>query len=187
MNIYITRGDEFLQMSNKILKIAFEYIQILLIAFLLSLGLKYFIIEIVKIPTGSMIPTIQLQERVMVDKIYYRFSGLNRGDVIVFIPPPELGYKDPFIKRLIGIPGDTIKIENGVLFVNDKAVKEPYLNEKPTHDFGPIEVEKDKFFVMGDNRNSSADSREWGTLSKENVTGRAMLRTWPLNRIGLLK
>jgi signal peptidase I len=176
-----------LAMSNKILKTVFEYTQILIIAFLLSLGLKYFVIEIVKIPTGSMIPTIQLEERVMVDKIYYRFSGLNRGDIIVFIPPPELGYKDPFIKRLIGLPGDTIEIQSGILYVNDKAVKEPYLKEKPARNFGPIKVEKDRYFVMGDNRNSSNDSREWGTLSKEKVTGRGILRTWPLNRIGLLK
>jgi len=164
-----------------------ELIEIILIAFALSWVLRTYIIEARKIPTGSMLPTIQLEDRVIVDKFFFkRFDEINHGDVIVFHPPPSAHATDDYIKRVVGLPGDKVQIRNKTTYVNDQPLYEPYLLEKPNSDFGPIVVPNDSVFVMGDNRNNSADSREWGFLPMENVTGRTLFRYWPLDQIGAL-
>lgn len=164
-----------------------ELLEIVLIAFALSWVLRTYVIEARKIPTGSMLPTIQLEDRVIVDKFFFkRFDHIAEGDVIVFHPPPSAHATDDYIKRVIGLPGDKVEIKNGTTYVNDKALNEPYLLEKPKNDFGPIVVPNDNVFVMGDNRNNSADSREWGFLPEENITGRTLFRYWPLNTFGAL-
>jgi len=165
-------------------------IKTLVIAFILSLGIRTYVAEAKVIPTESMVPTIKVGERVLVDKIYFKLDELKHEDIVVFRPTTELlkkGYKDDFIKRVIGLPGDNIIIRSGVVYVNNNPINEPYINEKPNQDYGPIKVPADSLFVMGDNRNYSSDSREWGFVPMENVKGRAIIKFWPLNRIELVK
>ena len=164
-----------------------ELIEIVLIAFALSWVLRTYVIEARKIPTGSMLPTIQLEDRVIVDKFFFkRFDQINHGDVVVFHPPASAHATDDYIKRVVGLPGDKVQIRNNTTYINDQPLYEPYLLEKSINDFGPIVVPNDSVFVMGDNRNNSADSREWGFLPIDNITGRTLFRYWPLDQIGAL-
>ncbi len=168
-------------------RIILEIVEIVVIAFVLSWVLRTFVIEARVIPTGSMLPTIQLQDRVIVDKFFFKyFDQIRPGDIIVFRPPPTAHATEDFIKRVIGLPGDKIQIINHIATVNGRALNEPYLKEQTKNDFGPITVPADSLFVMGDNRNNSADSREWSFLPIANVSGRTLFRYWPLNHIGAL-
>lgn len=169
------------------MRFLFEMIEIVLIAFALSWVLRSYVIEARKIPTGSMLPTIQLEDRVIVDKFYFKhFDEIVPGDVVVFHPPASAHATDDFIKRIVGLPGDKIEIRNRTTYVNDQPIYEPYVVDQSRNDFGPIVIPEDSVFVMGDNRNNSADSREWGVLPIQNITGRTLFRYWPLDQIGAL-
>lgn len=164
-----------------------ELLEIVAVAFVLSWLLRTFVIEARKVPTGSMLPTIQLEDRLIVDKIYFkRFDEIKPGDVVVFHPPPEANATDDYIKRVIGLAGDKVEIRNRVTYVNDQPLDEPYVTDPARYDYGPVIVPEDSIFVMGDNRNSSADSREWGFLPVENITGRTLFCYWPLSHFGTL-
>lgn len=164
-----------------------ELVEIIVIAFALSWILRTYVVEARVIPTGSMLPTIQLQDRVVVDKFFFKYFGeIERGDIIVFHPPETAHATEDFIKRVIGLPGDTIEIRDHTTYVNGEPLSEPYLNERPNEDFGPVTVPEGSLFVMGDNRNSSDDSRSWGFLPIENVSGKALFRYWPLEHFGAL-
>lgn len=165
-----------------------DTIQVIVFAAILTFVLRSFVIEAFQIPSGSMIPTLQIGDRLLVDKIVCKFTGFHRKDIVVFIPPPEArtpetGDSD-YIKRIIGVPGDKIQVSNGIVYLNDKPQDEPYIAEKPNYNFGPVTVPEGELFVMGDNRNNSFDSHAWGFLPQKNVEGRAFARFWPLNRIG---
>lgn len=164
-----------------------EWVKAIVIAFVLALLIRGYIFEPMIVPTGSMIPTIQINDRILVNKFIYRFKDLSRGDVVVFKYPDDPG--QTFVKRLIGVGGDVIEIEDGLLYRNGKAVKEPYLNEAMLGDFGPYEVPEDHFFMMGDNRNNSRDSRLWDNkfVARSEIIGKATYRIWPIHRIGPLK
>ncbi|MDP4125964.1 MAG: signal peptidase I [Bacillota bacterium] len=173
--------------SKSTLRFLVELLEIVLIAFALSWVLRSYVIEARKIPTGSMLPTIQLEDRVIVDKIFFKyFDHISPGDIIVFHPPPSAHATDDFIKRVVGVAGDKVEIRNHTTYVNDQPVYEPYVTDKSKNDFGPIVVPKDSVFVMGDNRNNSDDSRIWGFLPTQNITGRTLFRYWPLNNFGAL-
>ncbi|SPF41810.1 putative signal peptidase I-1 [Candidatus Desulfosporosinus infrequens] len=164
-----------------------ELLEIVLIAFALSWVLRTYIIEARKIPTGSMLPTIQLNDRVIVDKIFFKeFGHLSHGDIVVFRPPPSAHATEDFIKRIVGLPGDKLEIRDHITYINDQPLSEPYVTDKSKNNFGPIVVPKDSVFVMGDNRNNSDDSRVWGFLPIENITGRTLFRYWPLDHVGAL-
>ncbi|NPV26422.1 MAG: signal peptidase I [Firmicutes bacterium] len=174
-----------MQSLRNILK---EFISIVVVAYLLSLVLKTFVIEARVIPTGSMLPTIQLQDRVLVNKFIYRFQPPKRFDVIVFEPPAETRQHEDFIKRVIGLPGETVEVKKGKVFINGQPLDEPYIMEKPNYQFGPVEVPPNALFVMGDNRNHSFDSHLWeGWLTIDHVKGKAFYTYWPLSRLGKLK
>ena len=165
----------------------FELLEIVLIAFALSWVLRTYVVEARKIPTGSMLPTIQLDDRVIVDKFFFkRFDHISPGDIIVFHPPPSAHATEDFIKRVVGLPGYKIEIRNHTTYVNGQPLYEPYVVDQSKNDFAQIVVPKDSVFVMGDNRNNSADSREWGFLPMQNITGRTLFRYWPLDHIGAL-
>ncbi|TGE33870.1 signal peptidase I [Desulfosporosinus sp. Sb-LF] len=174
--------------SRSIYKFLFETLEILIFAFVLSWGLRSTIVEAMTIPSGSMLPTIQLQDRVIVDKIYYKFSGINRGDIIVFNPPKNVSNPTggPWIKRVIGLPGDIVQIKDGQVYINSKALTEPYEMAKPDYNYGPLLVSANSYFVLGDNRNNSLDSHIWGVLPTKNVIGREVFRYWPFDEFGLL-
>lgn len=145
-----------------------------------------FVVQPVKVEGTSMQPRLSDQERIFVNKFVYHFSAIDRGDIIVFWYP-----KDPsksFIKRVIGLPGEEVEIRAGVVYINGRALEEPYV--PPAYfDYGflgPETVPPDSYFVLGDHRNSSNDSRNWGTVPTRNIFGKAIFRYWPVSRIGLI-
>lgn len=168
-------------------RILFETLEVIIVAFILSWGLRSTVVEAVTIPSGSMLPTIQLQDRLVVDELSYKLSEINRGDVIVFHPLASVDSSgDLWIKRVIGLPGDKVEIKDGSVFVNDQALTEPYEMAKPDYTYGPLVIPKDSYFVLGDNRNDSLDSHYWGVLPEKNVVGRALFRYWPISHFGAL-
>ena len=165
-----------------------ETISILIIAFLLSMVLKAYVIEARLIPSGSMLPTIQEQDRVLVNKFIYRFQMPKRFEIIVFEPPPETGHHEDFIKRVIGLPGETVEVKDGEVYINGEVLVEDYIQEEPNYNFGPVVVPANSLFVMGDNRNRSFDSHLWSSwLSLDKVKGKAFYTYWPLDRMGVMK
>jgi len=166
---------------------ALEYLVILLVSFALVFGfVRPFVMEAFWIPSGSMIPTLEIGDRVLVNKFIYRFTEPKRGDIVVFTSVDNP--KEDLIKRVVGVPGDKIAVRGGKLFLNGEPQKEPYTNKKlPDRSFfARTTVPKGHVFVMGDNRGNSADSRVFGPLPKKNIEGEAFLRFWPPDRIGLL-
>jgi signal peptidase I len=182
------KADEFRKTEKSTLRYLLELIEIVVIAFAISWVIRTYFLEARIIPTGSMLPTIQLQDRVIVDKFFFKhFDKLRSGDVIVFHPPEKAHASDDFIKRLVGMPGDTIEIRNNRTYINGQPLYEPYLLEPSSKNYKlEGKVPEGSVFVMGDNRNNSADSREWGLLPIKNITGRTLFRYWPFNRFGAL-
>jgi signal peptidase I len=181
---------------------------LIIIAFAVALLLKSFVLQAFFIPSASMEETLQIGDRVLVEKVSYRWGSPGHGDVVVFekdLDPsaqakpdddPSLGEKvtdafkglfgfptgdsQDFIKRVIGVAGDVVEGRNGRVFVDGKRIDEPYLQPgMQTSDFGPVKVPESQIFVMGDNRTNSADSREFGPVPVDKVVGRAFLLIWP--------
>ncbi len=155
------------------------------IAILLAVIIRTFVFQPFYIPSESMVPSLLVGDRIIVSKLNYHFSEPKRGDVMVFKFP--LDPSRDFVKRTIGVGGESLSIRNSQLYVNGQLVQEDYLPEGLTFaDFGPVEVPRGNYFMMGDNRNNSDDSRVWGALPEENIIGKAVLIYWPLNRIRFL-
>ncbi len=175
-------------MSEEIKSFFKEVISIIVIAFVLAMILRTYVVEGRIIPTGSMLPTIQLQDRVMVNKFIYFFKEPERGDVVVFDPPDILNSKEDYIKRVIGLPGDTVEVKNARVYVNGKALSEPYIYEPLNYEYDPVTVPEGALFVMGDNRNASFDSHRWNAwLTEDHLKGKAFLIYWPINHITLME
>jgi signal peptidase I len=132
----------------------------------------------------SMEPNFHEGERVLVNKVAYIFGDPERGDVIIFQPP--IGGED-FIKRVIGIPGDTVEVKNGAVYVEGVRLDEPYVAEPPLYIMAEVTVPKDKYFVLGDNRNHSNDSHNGWYADREDIRGKAWLSTWPPRDWGIIK
>lgn len=128
-----------------------------------------------RIESVSMQPNLYEGEYVIVDKISYTLSTPQRGDIIVF---EKTGQPD-LIKRVIGLPGDTVEVRNQQVFVNGVALKEPYIANPPNYAYGPVQVEPGRYFVLGDNRSNSSDSHVWGTIPADTIVGRAWIIYWP--------
>ena len=170
-----------------------ENIQILIVAVLLAFLIRTFVAEPRFIPSASMVPTLQLGDRLVVEKISYQLHPPERFDITVFRVPPQLqqdGYQSDqaFIKRVIGIPGDRIAIQKGKVYLNEQPLSEPYVVEVPKIEDMPTRtVPVNQLFMMGDNRNNSNDSRYWGFLPLKNVIGKAVFKFFPFDRLGGLK
>ncbi len=158
----------------------------LLIAIGLALVIIVFLYQPVKVEGTSMAPLLSDQERIFINKFVYRFEPIQRGDVVVFWYP--LDHSKSFIKRVVGLPGETVEIRQGALYVNGKTVPEPYVppQYEDLSDFGPVRVPRDSFFVLGDHRISSNDSRVFGPVSSHYIYGRAVFAYWPVDHFGSL-
>lgn len=156
---------------------------------ILALGIRTFVAEARYIPSGSMLPTLQINDRLIVDKLSYHFQTPQRGDIVVFSPTDTLkqqNFKDAFIKRVIGLPGEKVAVKGGRVYINNKPLQEKYIEDAPDYQYGPVTVPTDSYLVLGDNRNNSYDSHYWGFVPRDRIIGRAVVRFWPLNRLGEL-
>ncbi len=165
-----------------------EGLQTIGLSVVLAMGIRTFVAEARYIPSGSMEPTLEINDRLVIEKISYHFNPPVRGDIVVFWPPESLfangKRRDAFIKRVIGLPGDTVEITGGTVFVNGDPLDENYIKAEPDYIWGPETVPSDQYLVLGDNRNSSYDSHAWGFVPRENIIGRAVVRFWPPSRVG---
>jgi signal peptidase I len=192
---------------------ALEFFLIIAVALGLALIIQWLLVKPFRIPSESMEPTLDIGQRVLVDRVTYRFSDPHRGDIVVFKPPagadsnacgipsePDDGHpcarptptksKSNFIKRVVGVPGDRLKVIAGRVYIDGTLQKEPFIRP----DAGcpicnlpkEIKIPAGEFFMMGDNRGQSADSREWGPVPKKWIIGHAFFTYWPPGRIGTL-
>ncbi|MBW4678127.1 MAG: signal peptidase I [Desmonostoc geniculatum HA4340-LM1] len=179
----------------------------IVLSIVLALGIRTFVAEARWIPSGSMEPTLHgtpnqwEADKIIVDKLKYKFANPQRGDIVVFSPTEELQkeqYQDAFIKRVIGLPGEKVQLRDGKVYINNKPLAEQnYLSygqstvidvckdaPQPRFLATPQTIPADSYLVLGDNRNSSYDSRCWGVVPRQNIIGRAVFRFWPLNHVG---
>ncbi len=155
----------------------------ILLSLVLFLGINAISARI-RIESISMQPTLYAGNFVIVNKIAYFLNQPQRGDIIVFKYPPDPG-REPYIKRVIGLPGDQVRVNDGTVYVNNKPLSEPYISAPPRYE-GVWEVPAGMLFVLGDNRNSSSDSHTWGMVPLENVIGKAEVVYWPPSQWRLL-
>ncbi|HTD48559.1 MAG TPA: signal peptidase I [bacterium] len=162
-----------------------ETLDACLFAALLSLVIITFVVQAFYIPSGSMEPTLMVDDRILVAKFVYRFEPVHRGDVIVFRYP--LNPQRDFVKRVIGLPGDRVQLKDGVVHLESTVLSEKGYTIKPDFgNYGPVTVPASQYFVLGDNRNNSEDSRFFGYVPRGNVIGKAVFIYWPLPRIGFV-
>ncbi|NLI88963.1 MAG: signal peptidase I [Epulopiscium sp.] len=175
-----TKKEVFKEIINWIVDIG--------IAIVIALFITKFIITHTYIPTGSMIPTIEIDDHLIINRVPLYFKNPKAGEIVIFHNDKEL------IKRVIAVPGDTLDIRDGKVYVNGEELDEPYLNEPDStyvfmmeEDVFPIEIPEDRYFLMGDNRNNSEDSRHFGMIHRKAIYAKSGFRIWPLNRIGRVK
>ena len=161
-----------------------DFLLILLLSLVFMFGVvRPFVAEPFAIPSESMAPTLEAGDKVLASKFAYRLSEPRRGDIVVFAASENSN--EPTIKRVVALPGDTVAIKHGALFVNGERKKEPYVDYRLTdaNFFGPMQVPEGSFFVMGDNRANSRDSRWFGPVPEKDLLGKVLLRLWPPNRV----
>ncbi|MGB5974236.1 MAG: signal peptidase I [Nodosilinea sp.] len=161
-----------------------ETVETLTLSVLLAFGLRTFVAEARYIPSESMLPTLEINDRLIIDKVSYDFGDPQRGDIVVFRPPAALGQEEAFITRLVALPGDVVEVKDGQLYINNEPQQEPYIAAKPDYQYGPVTVPAESYLVLGDNRNKSFDSHYWGFLPQDHLIGRAVFRFWPPGRLG---
>ena len=187
-----------------------ELVTIVAVALGLALGIQAFLVKPFRIPSESMVPTLEIGQRVLVDRVSYRFSDPDRGDIVVFKPPQgadsetcgaEHSDDQPcprhtsersdtnFIKRVVGVPGDHLKVIEGSVYIDGKRQDEPFAHldtQCPACNLPrEITIPKGQYYMMGDNRGQSEDSRVWGPVPKNWMIGKAFMTYWPPNRIGI--
>ena len=162
-----------------------ETLDACIFAAVLSLVIITFVVQAFYIPSGSMEPTLMINDRILVAKFLYRFEPVARGDVIVFRYP--LNPQRDFVKRVLGLPGNRVRLNEGVVYIDDTRVSETGYTIKPDFgNYGPVTVPPNQYFVLGDNRNNSEDSRFFGYVPRANIIGRAVFIYWPPPRIGFV-
>ena len=159
----------------------------LLLAIGLAMVIIIFLYQPVKVEGTSMAPLLSDQERIFINKFVYRFEPIARGDVVVFWYPLDPSVS--FIKRVVALPGDSVEIRRGVVYVDGRRVDEPYVGPAYRDDesLPPVEVKKGYYFVLGDHRNSSNDSRNWGEVPERYIYGKASFRFWPVSKLGFIQ
>ena len=175
-----------------------EWTIILIAVLICTVGLRTYVIQSFSIPSLSMYPTLQVGDRIIVDKLSYHLHAVHRGDIVVFRRPPleDQEYAD-LVKRVIGLPGETISSQDGHIYINGKKLNEPWLPSGPSNYSGPlpgdshpqfnlpgpVKIPAGEYYVMGDNRTDSEDSRFFGPIPKSLIVGRAVAVVWPLGHI----
>ena len=158
-----------------------ELLETIISAGVIAFIIITFIGQVTVVQGASMETTLHNKERLIANKIGYRLESPKRGEIIIFRPP--LDTKRNYIKRIIGIPGDKVEIVEGKVYVNDEALEEPYVKYKSYESMPIATVPENSYFVLGDNRPNSSDSRFWGFVPRKNVVGKAWIVFWPLNKM----
>ena len=173
----------------KVLNAIKEWGIIIITAIVLAFLLQTFVFDTRIVPSLSMYPTIDEQDRLINSKLSYLFGDVQRGDIVVFEAPECTGMTEDLVKRVIALPGETFEVKDGAVYINDEKLDEPYLKVTPTYTFEKVTVPENCYIMLGDNRNSSVDSHMWSDpfLPEENIIGKAVFRYWPLSRIGILE
>jgi signal peptidase I len=184
-------------------KVLLEWVVLIGGALVIAFVIKTFLFQAFYIPSESMTPTLQVGDRVLVNKLSYRLHDVNRGDIVVFESPdaPGAGDVKDLVKRVIGLPGETVEARDGQVYVDGRPLDEPYLPKGTTTDIRTIpqhcerpaggqaagcKVPADSIFVLGDNRGASKDGRVFGPIKESEIVGRVFVRIWPLGELGLL-
>lgn len=173
-------------------RVAGEWVLVIVVALLGAFVIRTFFFQTFYIPSGSMEPTLQIGDRIIVSKLSYKIHGVDRGNIVVFHAPPResTACADPqikdLVKRVIGLPGETISSSGNTVLINGKPLAQPWFPSVPLGQ--PIATQKipaNSYFVMGDNRTESCDSRDWGPVPQTNIIGHVIFRVWPISRIGI--
>jgi len=159
----------------------------ILLAIAIAVFIVIFVVQPVKVEGTSMQPQLSDQDRIFVNRFIYRFTEIDRGDIVVFWYPRDRSKS--FIKRIIGVPGDSVEIRLGVVYINGEIIDEPYLKPefRDSQSYGEVNVPVGKYFVLGDHRNSSNDSRSWGFVDQSLIYGKAIFSYWPVSHVGLVE
>jgi signal peptidase I len=170
--------------SRILLSWLWELVETLIPALLIALAINFFVAQPTLVRGYSMEPTLHQEERLLVEKLSYRFHAPQRGDIVVLKVVQE---PIPLVKRVIGLPGETVEIRQGKVYVNGQHLDEPYLQQAPYGNMPARQVPAGSVFVLGDNRNNSNDSRYFGVVPLDDIVGKAWLRYWPLDQVGLVR
>ncbi len=165
----------------------FEVVKYIAISIVIAVFIINFIFQIVTVSGNSMIPTLQNNDKLVLEKVSYRITAPKRNDIVVIKYPADI--RERIIKRVIAVPGDKIKISNNILYINGKTITEHYTNEDFMSDYDESKVPQDSVFVLGDNRNFSKDSRssEIGFVKLNLIEGKAVIRLYPFNKMGRIR
>ncbi len=179
--------EEGREAPPRLLRVLFELLHDFSIAVLFCFFLITFVVQAFRVQGASMLPLLADNERIVVNKFIYRFQPIRRGDVVVFWYP-----RDPsvsFIKRVVGLAGDVVELRRGVLLVNGQRIDEPYVEGRYQDDrsYPPVEVSEGHYYVLGDHRRGSNDSRNWGDVPERYIYGKAWFRFWPLSKLGFVR
>ena len=167
-----------------------EWLVIIVVALMISFVMRTFVIQTFFIPSGSMEPTLQVGDRIIVSKLSVQWGTIHRGDILVFKAPPSEHCGAPvtdLVKRVIGLPGDHLTSRGNTIYVNGSPLKETWTHYEPLGTpIGHVTVGANRYFMMGDNHPDSCDSRMWGTVPRSDIIGKVFLRIWPISRFGFL-
>jgi signal peptidase I len=168
---------------------AIEWGILIVAALVIAIVIRTFVFQAFYIPSESMVPTLKVGDRVLVNKLSYKLHDPRRGDIVVFKAPEGAATAEikDLVKRLIGLPGETIEGRDGKIYINGRELDEPYLpDDVKSRTFGPEKVPPDHYYMLGDNRQYSKDSTFFGPIARKDLIGRAFMRIWPLSHLGFL-
>jgi signal peptidase I len=189
-HVYIYSPTQRTKSQPLILKVCLILLLFELLVVLFALSVRIFVAEARYIPSSAMIPTLQINDRFIVNKLEYRFKNPQRKDIIVFNPTETLqkqNYHEAFIKRIVGLPGENLEIKAGKVYINARPLQEDYIFEPPKYQSVLIKIPSDSYFVLGDNRNNSFDSHIWGFVPRDRIIGKATKIFLPYQRSGIIK
>lgn len=172
--------------GNLILAVLNEALETIIPAVLIALFIHFFLAQATRVEGLSMEPNLHTGQRLIVEKVSYRFHGPRRGDIVV-LKRPDCNDCELVIKRVVGLPGEEVSIHDGRVYIDGRLLEEPYVTQSTRGDYGPARVPPLHVFVLGDNRGASNDSRSFGLVHRDLILGRAWICYWPLDEIGLVK